>query len=73
MTEIERIMERWAVVAEISELVQPTATGHLRTTVRVLLDLLRRHEQSLPDRDRTALELIHPQRWQTDWLRENDW
>jgi len=57
------------MIEELSELVQPTDTGHIRTAITVLLDVTREREQRLSGHDRVALELMHPDRWQQDWLR----
>jgi hypothetical protein len=72
MTQLDQVLERWHMIAELSELVQPTDTGHIRTAITVLLDVTREREQRLTPEYRVALELMRPDRWQQDWLRYND-
>ena len=67
ISELDRILERWHMIAELSELVQPTDTGHIRTAITVLLDVTREREQRLSSQHRVALELMRPDRWQRDW------
>jgi hypothetical protein len=72
MTQLDQVLERWHMIAELSELVQPTDTGHIRTAINVLLDVTREREQRLSSQHQVALELMRPDRWHQDWLRYND-
>ena len=69
MTDLDRVLERWDMIAELSELVQPSGTGHIRTAINVLLDVTREREQQLSSQHRVALELMRPDRWQQNWLK----
>jgi hypothetical protein len=69
MTELDQVLERWHMIAELSELVRPTDTGHIRTAINVLLDVTREREQRLSSQHQVALELMRPDRWQQDWLK----
>ena len=69
ISELDQVLERWHMIAELSELVQPTDTGHIRTAITVLLDVTREREQQLSSQHQVALELMRPDRWQQDWLR----
>lgn len=67
MTDLDRVLERWDMIAELSELVGPNGTGHIHTAINVMLDLLREREQRLSSQHRVALELLRTDRWQHDW------
>ncbi len=67
MTQLDQVLERWHMIAELSELVQPTDTGHIRTAIRVLLDVTREREQRLSSQHQVALELMRSDRWERDW------
>jgi hypothetical protein len=71
MTDLDQVLERWNMIAELSELVRPTDTGHIRTAINVILDVVREREQRLCSEHRVALELMRPDRWQQDWLRND--
>ena len=71
MTELDQVLERWHMIAELSALVRPTCTGHIRTAITVLLDVTREREQQLSSQHQVALELMRPDRWQQDWLRND--
>ena len=69
MSELDRVLERWNMIEELSDLVRPTDTGHIRTAINVMMDVTREHEQRLSGQHQVALELIRPDRWQQDWLK----
>ena len=69
MSELDRVLERWNMIAELSDLVRPTDTGHIRTAINVLLDVTREREQRLSSQHQVALELMCPDRWQQDCLK----
>lgn len=69
MSELDRVLERWNMIAELSDLVRPTDTGHIRTAINVMMDVTREHEQRLSGQHQVALELMRPDRWQQDWLK----
>lgn len=67
MTDLDEIRVLWRTIAELQLEIQYAGTGHIRTTINTLLDHVRAKERHLSDRDRTALALIQPDRWQRDW------
>jgi hypothetical protein len=67
ISDLDEIRVLWHTIAELQLDIQPADTGHIRTTINTLLDHVRAKEKNLGDIDRTALELIAPNRWEHDW------
>lgn len=67
VSKLNEIQVLWHTITELQDHIRPTATGHIRTTITVLLEHLRRKELGLSEIDRVALALMFPQRWERDW------
>ena len=72
VSQLDEVQTLWNTVAELQGAIRPTATGHIRTTINVLLEHLRRKELGLSEIDRVALALMFPQRWERDWLQQKE-
>ena len=67
VSELDEIRVLWHTIAELQLEIEYADTGHIRTTINTLLDHVRDKEKNLSEIDRTALELIAPNRWEHDW------
>ena len=67
VSQLDEVQTLWNTITELQRAIRPSATGHIRTTITVLLEHLRRKELGLSDIDRVALALMFPQRWERDW------
>jgi hypothetical protein len=66
-SELDQILVVWKTIAELQKTIRPTATGHICTTINVLLEHLRYKELGLSQIDRVTLALMFPHRWERDW------
>lgn len=67
MTDLDQIRALWLTLDDLSQQIKPTATGHIKTTINVLLDHILTKENSLQPKELTLLALQFPDRWHRQW------